>query len=157
MQIDIINYTDEQFAVLSEEQLLEVKTAQTKKNALMEKLEKDKQAFRRKLVENGTFLSPMYALQCQRLEEDCEAEVTAIREALLFYLRFTVRSSGVSPYPIDYSLPLDTRFHNVRDYYMATYPDASERYFTLKEDETAKMYLGEYYIVLVDFFGGLRS
>jgi hypothetical protein len=157
MEIDIINYTDEQYAVLSEEQLLEVKSAQTKKNTLLKKLEEDKQAFRCKLIENGTFLSSTYQLQCEKLTADCEEQITAIRDALLFYLRFSVRSSGVSPYPIDYSLPLDQRFYDVRDYYMETYSDPSERHTALKKDEIAKMYLGEYYIVLVDFFGALAN
>ena len=157
MEIDIINYTDEQYAVLSEEQLLEVKSAQMKKNNLLKKLEEDKQAFRCKLIENGTFLSSTYQLQCEKLTADCEAQVASVRDSLLFYLRFAVRSSGLSPYPIDYSLPLDQRFFNVRDYYLAAYPNAEDRYFALKSDETAKIYLGEYYVVLLDFFSGLAN
>ena len=47
MTIDIISYTDAQFAALTEEQLREVKSAQQKKNrlavALEEKVEKDPQ------------------------------------------------------------------------------------------------------------------
>ena len=39
MKIDIISYTDEQFAQLTEEQLLEVRSAQLKKNRLDRKLE----------------------------------------------------------------------------------------------------------------------
>ena len=152
MVIDIINYTDEQFAVMSEEQLLEIKSAQLKKNNLEKKLLKDKAAFRRKLVENGTFLSEAYVLECARLDADCEEQVTAVREALLFYLRFSSRSSSASKYPIDYSLPMETRFYNVRDYYLAAYTDDVERLAAFKEDNVAKTYLGEYYAPLHDYF-----
>ena len=152
MVIDIINYTDEQFAALSEEQILEVKSAQTEKNHLAKKLEENQQAFRRKLVENGTFLSKMWELECARLDTEYEAQVTAIREALLFYLRFASKSNGATGYPVDYSLPMETRFYNVRDYYEATYTDPNERYNAFLEDEIAKVYLGEYYAPLHDYF-----
>ena len=39
MEIDIISFTDEQFAALTEEQLLEVENVQMKKNRLTEDLE----------------------------------------------------------------------------------------------------------------------
>jgi hypothetical protein len=152
MVIDIINYTDEQFAALSPEQILEVKTAQTKKNALTKKLAEEKQEFRRKLVENGTFLSQIWALECARLDAEYEEEVTSIREALLFYLRFSTKGTTSSKYPVDYSLPMETRFYNVRDYYEATYTDPLERYQAFKADEVAKVYLGEYYAPLHDYF-----
>ena len=42
MTIDIISYTDAQFAELSEEQLLEVKSAQLKKNRLDVQLQEKK-------------------------------------------------------------------------------------------------------------------
>ena len=42
MEIDIISFTDEQFAALTEEQLLEVENVQMKKNRLTEDLEEEK-------------------------------------------------------------------------------------------------------------------
>ena len=151
MVIDIINYTDEQLAALNEEQILEVKAAQKKKNTLAKKLAKAKQAFRIKLVENGTFLSETWRLGCEELDSEYEADVTAIREELLFYLRF-VNKVNSTKYPVDYSLPMETRFYNVRDYYETTYPDLEQRYAAFKEDDVAKVYLGEYYAVLHDYF-----
>ena len=41
MLIDIISYTDAQYAMLTEEQLLEIKSAQLKKNRLTAKLEEN--------------------------------------------------------------------------------------------------------------------
>ena len=38
MTIDIISYTDEQFAAMTEEQILEVESVQLKKNRLTKKL-----------------------------------------------------------------------------------------------------------------------
>ena len=152
MVIDVINYTDEQFAALSQEQILEVKKAQAEKNELAKELEKNKREFRCKLVENGTFLSKMWALECDRLDAEYEEQVTAIRDALLFYLRFSSKASGSTGYPVDYSLPMDTRFYNVRDYYETTYPDPKKRYDAFIADEVAKLYLGEYYAPLHDYF-----
>ena len=44
MTIDIINYTSEQFAALSTEQILEVKRVQLSKNRLTRKLEEKKKS-----------------------------------------------------------------------------------------------------------------
>ena len=60
MHIDIISYTDVQFAALTEEQLLEVKNAQLKKNRLEDKLNEDLQKERQRLIENGIFLSTIF-------------------------------------------------------------------------------------------------
>ena len=57
MVIDIISYTDAQFAALSEEQILEVKSAQLKKNKLDLNLEENLLKAKQRLIENGTFLS----------------------------------------------------------------------------------------------------
>ena len=42
MTIDIISYTDEQFAAMTEEQILEVESVQLKKNRLTKKLGEEK-------------------------------------------------------------------------------------------------------------------
>ena len=152
MIIDIIHYTDEQYAALTEEQLLEIKSAQLKKDTLIRKLEKDKALFRQKLVENGIYLSNAYFLECLRMDEECEAQITALRESLLFYLRFAVRSNSTSIYPIDYSLSMEERYHSVKQYYLDAYPDASECFNAFKKDNTAKTYLGEFYATLYDYF-----
>ncbi len=155
MTIDIISYTDAQFAALSEEQILEVKSAQLKKNRLVSKLEAEKLKERNRLLDNGTFLSETWNLYCTKLQEEHDAEVAAIREALLFYLHFTAKpesSTSNSPYPLDYSLDNAQRYIVVRDYYEATYTDPSERFNTFKNDKIALSYLGELYKTLYDYF-----
>ena len=59
MTIDIINYTDEQFAELTEEQILEVEEAQLRKNRLTARLEEDKKREKYRLLEAGVFRSPV--------------------------------------------------------------------------------------------------
>ena len=88
MTIDIIAYTQEQYAALPESHILEIKNAQLKKDRLMRKLEEDKQAAKERLIENGTFLSGLWAQLCERLEAVYAQEVEAIREGLLFFLHY---------------------------------------------------------------------
>ncbi|MBQ9728447.1 MAG: hypothetical protein IJV85_02510 [Clostridia bacterium] len=155
MTIDIIDYADEQFAALSEEQVMEVRSAQTKKNklelALQNKLKKEKN----RLIENGIFLSEIWAQIQQKLQTEHEAEINHLREALLFYLRFTKSNSQQAqqaPYTVDYSLSYEERYYIVRDYYEETYSDPIERVRVLREDEVAAQYLGEFYKTLYDYF-----
>ena len=56
MEIDIITYTDKQYAALTEEQILQVKEAQLEKNRLTAKLQENLQKEKERLVENGTLL-----------------------------------------------------------------------------------------------------
>ncbi len=155
MEIDIISYTDAQFAALSAEQLLEVKSAQLKKNRVDLRLEEDMLNERHRLLENGTFLSQIWELYCQKLQAEHDAEVEAVREALLFYLRYTVKpESSVSgaPYPLDYSLSYEERYRVVRDYYEGTYQTGKERFDAFEKDTVAISYLGELYKPLYDYF-----
>ena len=71
MVIDIISYTDSQFAALTEEQLLQVKSAQLKKNRLQAKLEEDLQHAKQKFVENiidGGFLYFLMLKEKQKMD-----------------------------------------------------------------------------------------
>jgi hypothetical protein len=121
MKIDIISYTDEQFAQLTEEQLLEVRSAQLKKNRLDRKLENDKLKEKYRLVDRGIFISTLWEQYCDRLQVEHDEEVAMIRDALLFFLRFSnkppAEDTEESPYVVDYSLPEDERAIIVRDYY----------------------------------------
>lgn len=156
MQIDIISYTSAQFAALSEEQILEVKSAQLKKNRLAAALEKDLLQEKHRLVENGTLQSNTWALVQAKLQAAYEAEVTAIREALLFYLRYSMKpddsTTQSAPYTVDYSLTDAERFVVVRTYYENTYTDGAKRFAAFKADEVALQYLGELYAPLYDYF-----
>ena len=156
MTIDIITYTDMQFAELSEEQLLEVREAQLKKNKLLENLAKNLQKEKERLVKNGIFTSNVWNLLQEKLTEECEAEVTTLREALLFYLRFsshaTTEEEKNSPYVVDYSLSYEDRLTIVKNYYEATYTDPIVRYNEFLADPVARQYLGELYAPLHDVF-----
>ncbi len=158
MTIDIISYTDEQFASLSEEQLLEVKTAQQKKDKLSVALEEDKEAEKHRLLKNGVFLSGVWAAYCAKLEAAYEREVEGIREALLFYLRFSSRPSnevteGEShPYEVNYAYTIEERLTIVKTYYETAYDSARDRFAAFAEDKVAPVYLGEAYKPLYDYF-----
>ena len=156
MVIDIISYSDAQYAKLSEEQLQEVKSAQVKKNRLIMQMEAELLKEKARLVNNGTYLSPMSELLLQAVREKYEAEIAWLREGLLFYLRFAAKPSeqqaSGNPYPLDYSLTDEERLIAVRDYYLNAYSDDSERFERFKKDEVAKQYLGEVYAPLYDYF-----
>ncbi|MBQ8322564.1 MAG: hypothetical protein IJX91_01210 [Clostridia bacterium] len=155
MTIDIISYTAEQFAALTAEQLLEVKTAQLQKNRLLLKLEEEKEKEKQRLLDNGTFLSPIWALYCEKLTAEYEQEITQVREALLFYLQYSskVDEGDGFPYLVDYSLSLDERVTIVKEYYETTYnKDWAAILEAYKLDRVAVAYLGEYYGALYDHF-----
>ena len=57
MEIDIIDYTNAQLAMLTEEQLREVQEAQLKKNRLLRELAEKLKEEKRRLINNGMFLS----------------------------------------------------------------------------------------------------
>lgn len=159
MVIDIISFTAEQFALLSDAQLLEVKTAQLEKNRLSRELEENKQAEKNRLVENGTFLSELWNLYCAKLQEEYEVEVQAIRDSLLFYLQFSMRAEADQElsYTVDYALPMEERLAIVKGYYETTYADAKQRFEVFTQDTVAVAYLGELYAPLYDHFLALAK
>ena len=156
MTIDIISYTDEQYAELNDEQLLEVRSAQLKKNKLIESMEKNLQKEKERLVKNGIFTSNIWGMLQEKFAAKLETEITMLREALLFYLRFSSRPKTEeeenAPYVVDYSLSYEDRLAIVKTYYEATYTNALERYSEFKADSVAKPYLGELYSPLHDYF-----
>ncbi len=157
MVIDIISYTDEQFAALSLSKIEEVRSAQLKKNALEAKLAKELETLKRKLIDQGIYHSSILEKKTTELTTACENEVEIIRESLLFYLQF-VRDEGDAgsqseiPYPVDYSLSEEDRMIAVRSYYETTYTVAAERFNAFKKDEFARSYLGELYAPLYHYF-----
>ena len=152
MTIDIIAYTDAQFAALTEEQILEVESAQLKKNRLTAQLEEDKRREKYRLLEAGVFRSAVWERLCAELQAAYDQEVENLRDGLLFYLRFTARPGGEAPYPLDYALTYEERLAGVREYYEKTYTDAGERFAAFAADETAKGYLGELYAPLYELY-----
>ena len=155
MDIDIISYTDAQFAALTEEQILEVKSAQLKKEKLDLQLDEDILEEKRRLIDNGIFLSNIWELCKAKLQAEHDLEVENLRDSLLFYLQFAARSEESKwedvGYVVDYSLSMADRFIRVRDYYMNNYSDAEARFSAFKADEVAVQYLGERYATLYDY------
>lgn len=155
MTIDIISYTDAQFAALTEEQLLEVQSAQLKKNRLQAALEEDLQKQKYRLIDNGIFLSTIWRVIQWKLNRTYETEVENIRNGLLFYLRYSGKSPeeiGDAPYEVDYSLSDEERFAVVKTYYETAYANGEERFAAFKVDAVARRYLGELYAPLYDYF-----
>ncbi|MBQ8374916.1 MAG: hypothetical protein IJX98_05005 [Clostridia bacterium] len=154
MTIDIIQYTSEQLAALTTEQIIEVKRVQLSKNRLTRNLEEKKRAAKYKLVKAGVFRSQIWEQICLEFEQSYTQEIDNLREGLLFYLHYGDQtSSGESnPYPLDYSLSVEERAIVVRDYYNGAYTDPQERYEAFLADKAAKSYVGEMYGALVDYF-----
>lgn len=152
MEINIISYTAQQLAELSTEQILEVRSAQTKKESLEAKLEKALEDERARLVQNGMLHSDVWALTQEKLRAECEAEIDRIRERLLFYLHYSAQEEHGTPYPVDYSLGWEDRCRVVMDYYLAAYIYAEERFEAFKGDAVAKKYIGEYYSIIYNYF-----
>jgi hypothetical protein len=148
MVIDIISYTEAQFAELTDEQLIEVKSAQLKKNALDRKLQDEIEKEKHRLVDNGIFNSEIWNLFVQKRQEQRDADVEFIRASLLFYLQYSYKveeSGSAPPYKLDYRLSEEERYIVVRDFYMEHYDDPEERLNAFKSDKVAKSYLGEWY------------
>ena len=68
MEIDIISYTDEQFASMTDEQILEVENVQLKKNRLTERLKEKKRGEKFRLLKAGVFRSGIWENICAALE-----------------------------------------------------------------------------------------
>ena len=154
MEIDIISFTDEQYARLSDEQLLQVKDVQQKKNKLLRRLEEAKAVEKYRMIKDGIYLGCSYDEVCRQLQAVYEEEVGALRDGLLFYLRFSVRGEEGQdgPYLVDYSLSYLERIQIVRDYYETTYTDPEQRLQQFRGDVVALDYLGEYYASLYDLY-----
>ncbi len=149
MEIDIIDYTAGQYAALSTDALEEILKAQRRKDALVVAFEKKKATEKRKMIDRGCFLSNVWERLEEEMTEEHEAEVTVLREKLLFYLHYADNGGGAElPYPVDYSLSVEGRMAVLRDYYVGAYDDALERFEAFDEDTFARTYLGEGYASL---------
>ena len=156
MEIDIIDYTEQQYAALTESQVLRIQDAQLEKNNLIRKREIEKKEEKSRLLEQGIFLSPIWELYCAELDASYEERINNVRDGLLFYLRYTQKASSeeiaTAPYNVNYALSNEERVAVVRAYYESTYPDAQERFEAFKEDTVAPKYIAYYYGALYDTF-----
>ena len=158
-KIDIINFTEAQYAALTRGQLQEVKTSQQKKNRLYRILQEDLRKEKHKLVKNGLYNSEIYMLIEARLTAIYEEEVALIKENLLFYLRYSMKPSSTESvaYEVDYTLSDTERMEVVKNYYMTCYTDAQARFDAFVADTVAPQYLGELYAPLHNYFWGLTQ
>lgn len=158
MTIDIITFSDTQFALLSAEQIERVQNAQIRKDNWEREMEQRLQREKHRLVKNGIFNSQRYTLLQQKLQEKYQERVDGLRETLLFYLRYTIRPGEIittpttAPYPLDYALSYSDRLAVVRGYYENTYSEPQERFNAFVEDMVAPHYIGEFYKGLYDYF-----
>ncbi len=159
MTIDIISFTDEQFAFLSESQIQEVKNVQAQKDELTRALIEKKRKEKFRLLKNGVFRSAIYQSVCSTLDDEYATRVERLKEQLLFYLRFSSKiddeESENSPYTVNYSLTYEERYTIVRSYYLDTYSDGSKRFDAFKADKVAPNYLGEFYATMYDYLKSL--
>ena len=152
MEIDIITYTELQLAHLTEEQLQAVQSAQMKKNRLARELAEKLRQEKRRLINNGMFLSYTWDWTKTYWERVYEEEIGWVRDGLLFYLQYTPVVLDGAPYEIDFSLSLSERRAVVQAYYMQTYTTYKDRFSALKTDVAAANYLCEGYKAMLDFF-----
>lgn len=153
MVIDIISYTDAQMAALSNEQLMEVRQAQVKKDKMQAALQEALHTADAESIDKGVFDSALRKLKREKLEKDYEMEVERLRDGLLFFLRFSYRPGTPSVgYEVDYALSDAERVQIVKEYYNTHYTDPLARLKAFEEDSVAKQYLGEYYAPLYYYF-----
>jgi hypothetical protein len=158
--IDVISYTDDQYAALTEEQIVKIQTVQLRKNRLAKQLEENKRKAKYKLLEAGVFRSPIWEKICNTLTEQYDAEVENLHDELMFYLQFTGQEEeskvveASSTYTLDYGLSYAERLEVVREYYDSTY---LKKLAAFKADRKAKKYLGEYYAPLYELYSADAS
>ena len=155
MTIDIITYTEEQFAALTLEQIKEIREAQLKKDELTAKLEEEIQAQKDALTKKGIFNSNIFKLIRNKLLSEYEYEVELLRDGLTFYLKYSMQPDGSevdAPYTVNFALSYEARFNIVKEYYETTYTDGAERFEAFRQDTFALRYLGELYTPLYAYF-----
>ncbi len=161
MTIDIINYTDEQFGVLTAARLKAIENAQIKKNKLLSNLNEELLKERGRLIDRGIFLSNLWQKRETELTEACNEAVARVREELKFYLKYTSnggsKEESDAPYDLDYSLSEIERLEMIKTYYEFTYSDPARRFSVFRQDDVAKVYLGERYGPLYHYFEDLAE
>ena len=156
MTIDIINYTDEQLAALSAEKLLEVREAQLKKDRLWAELGARLDKEKRNLIDKGAYPSDIWEKISAMLTAEYDAQVEILRDSLVFFLHYVADDAPIAypnvPYKVDYALSEEERMFIVKEYYETAYLDEYERYAAFKKDDFVKVYIGELYLPLHDYF-----
>lgn len=158
MTLDILESLGKSEEELSASAISFVRTAQKKKNALTEKLEKDRQAAYYTLLKNGVLRSSMLQNVYDELQVEYDAAVELVVDELKFQIEFLGGSANAPddgatqynyPYNPDYSLDAAGRYYAVYNYYMAM-TDPQVRFALFQADTLAPSYLGEFYSTLYD-------
>ncbi len=164
MIIDIIDLTDSRYADLSPVQLAMVRTAQTKKNAILEKEKSEIRELFYITLKNNIARSSARKREEQYISACAKDEIDAVREDLLYQLAYEALGSegnenGPYRYPENpnYSLSYSQRFLVVRSYYMQVTTDATARLEAYRMDTLARSYLGDFYQTLYDLLASYVS
>ena len=156
MKIDIVDFSESQFAVMSMEKLREIRSAQVKKDRMTAELEKRIEEERKKLIDKGVYPSDVLEKIRAELTAEYDREITILREGLIFFLHYAEdEREGYAddvPYLVDFSLSEEQRMFIVKEYYEKTYEDGVVRYDAFKKDTFVRTYLGELYPPLHDYF-----
>lgn len=156
MTIDIISYTEEQYAGLAATQMQKIREAQLKKDRLQIRLDEELRKEKERLVANGTFHSGIFDRIAEKLQAEYDEEVEVIREGLNVYLETSMRPEGTedqeAPYVVNYALSEYERYTIVKEYYETTYTNGTELFEVFKTDTVAPEYLGDLYAPLYDYF-----
>ncbi|MDE7380050.1 MAG: hypothetical protein K2N14_03255 [Clostridia bacterium] len=159
MTFDILDFSDEEIAVLETVQLKLLRTAQQKKDELQHKLEIQLAEYKNMVKANGMDSSSLYDSYETNLWEEFDYQVEILREQLEFNLALREPTNGDetggtgsdnSAYVVDYELSYMERYIEVRDYYF-TIEDPNERVALLAADTVAQVYLGSYYNTLFNY------
>lgn len=157
MTIDVIDLTSPNYSNLNAVQLAMVRSAQAKKDTILEKAEKEKGELFRMMLANGAARSSALDSEQAAIEAKAQYDVEVVKEDLLYQLayegyRWEGNDSGPYRYPQNpnYNLSPSQRFLEVRSYYMSVTDDPNARLKAYAGDTLAKSYLGEYYATLYE-------
>ncbi len=162
MNIDVLNLTEAQLNALSYDQKEALYKGQEQKNAMVRKLEKNKNAVLLNLIALGAARSNALKNKTLELTEEYEKELEELQIITLNAILQADSTGGgtveeeeyaydkTSP---DYSLETLDRFVAVKEYYMSV-ENPLDRYEEFLNDTAVKDYLGEYYSTM-DYY--LRS
>lgn len=157
MTIDIIDLTEPDYSDLNAVQLAMVRSAQAKKDSILEKAQAKKDELFRMMLANGAARSSALVSEQSAIDAKAQNDVQAVKADLLYQIAYEGwqwegDDSGPYRYPENpnYNLSPSQRFLEVRSYYMSVTDDPAARLKAYAGDTFAKSYLGEYYATLYE-------
>ena len=157
MTIDIVDLTSPQYSDLSPVQLAMVRAAQSKKDKIVAKAEKDKNELKYFMIANNTARSTALREAIAEIDAQKEKDIETVKADLDYQLAYEAlgqegNENGPYRYPQNpnYNLSYSERFLVVRQYYMDVTSDPNARLAAYNADTLARTYLGEYYKTLYE-------